>query len=81
MDVCTADTVIIDSPAVHKVPLDAHGPIGQNLGALLIGRSSATLQGIFVHLGVIDVDFTGQICAVVSTPTPPAVTPAQTRIA
>ncbi|NXJ28961.1 POK9 protein, partial [Dicrurus megarhynchus] len=81
VDVCTADTVIVDSPAVHKVPLGAHGPIGQGLSALLLGRSSATLQGIFVHPGVIDADFTGQICAMVSTPTPPAVIPAHTRIA
>lgn len=34
-----------------------------------------------MHPGVIDADFTGQVCAMVSTPTPPAVIPAHSRIA
>ncbi|XP_050166939.1 uncharacterized protein LOC126637609 [Myiozetetes cayanensis] len=71
MDVSTASTVTISTMGVHKVPLDAWGPIGRGLSALLIGRSSATIQGIMVHVGVIDADYTGQICAMVSTPTPP----------
>lgn len=41
------------------------------MGAFLMGRSSATLQGITVHLGLIDADFTGQICTMVSTSTSP----------
>ncbi|RMC12170.1 hypothetical protein DUI87_11306 [Hirundo rustica rustica] len=44
-------------------------------------RSSATIQGIMVHLGLIDVDFSGQIHAVVSTPTPPLTIPKGTQIA
>lgn len=71
MDVHTTATVILESCPVYKVPLDAFGPLGQGFSALLAGRSSVTLKGIFVHPGVIDADFTGQICAVVSTPTPP----------
>lgn len=39
------------------------------------------MQGIFVHPGVIDADFTGQICAMVSTPTLPVTIPEKTRIA
>lgn len=70
MDVHTAATVILESCRVYKVPLDAFGPLGQGLCALLVGRSTATLQGIFVHPGVIDAEFTGQICAMVSTSTP-----------
>lgn len=71
MDVSTTTTVTLYSCQVHKVPLNACGPLGQGLSALLVGRLSPTLQGIFVHPGVIDADFTGQICAMVSTPTPP----------
>ena len=51
------------------------GPIGKGLSALLLGRSSATLQG------VIDADFTGQIYAMLSTPSPPVTIPEKTRIA
>lgn len=39
------------------------------------------MQGIFVHPGVIDTDFTGQICAMVSTPTLPVTIPEKTHIA
>lgn len=70
VDICTAATVILDSCKVHKVPLDAFGPLDEGKSALLMGRSSATLQGITVHLGLIDADYMGQICAMVSTPTP-----------
>lgn len=81
MDVSTDNAIAIDSLKVHKVPLEAHGPIGKGLSALLLGRSSAVLQGIFVHPGVIDADYMGQICAMVSTPTLPMTIPAKTRIA
>ncbi|KAL2311248.1 hypothetical protein Nmel_002941, partial [Mimus melanotis] len=54
---------------------------GHRLSALLVGRSSATIQGIFVNPGVIDTDFTGRTCAMVSTPCPPVTIPAGTRIA
>ncbi|RMC21449.1 hypothetical protein DUI87_02315 [Hirundo rustica rustica] len=76
MDVSITNTITIDSLKVHKVPLEAHGPIGRGLSALLLGRSNATLQGIFVHPGVIDADYMGPICAIVSTPTPPMTIPA-----
>lgn len=81
MDVCTAATVVLESSEIRKVPLEAFGPLGGGMSALLMGRSSATLQGIIVHLGLIDADFTGQICAMVSTPTPPVTIPKGTRLA
>lgn len=81
MDVYTTATTVLESCRVYKVPLNAFGPLGQGLSALLVGRSSVTLQGIFVHPGVIDADFTGQISAMVSTPTPPVTIPERTRIA
>lgn len=81
MDVSTADTVTINDYQIHKVPLDAWGPIGKGLSALLIGRSSSTLQGLIIHVGVIDADYTGQICAMVSTAIPPVTITKGTRIA
>ncbi|RMC19613.1 hypothetical protein DUI87_03173 [Hirundo rustica rustica] len=81
VDVCTAKSVVIDSDKIHKVPLDAFGPLGDGMSAFLMGRSSATIQGIMVHLGLIDADFSGQIHAMVSTPTPPLTIPKGTRIA
>lgn len=63
------------------MPLDAWGPVGKGLSAFLIGRSSTTLQGLMVHVGAIDADYTGQICAMVSTATPPVTIEKGTRLA
>ncbi|XP_037228041.1 uncharacterized protein LOC119140647 [Falco rusticolus] len=81
MDVYASESVTLTNHGVFKVPLNAQGPIGKGLSALLIGRSSTTLQNIQVHVGVIDADFTGQICALVSTPVPPVTIPKNTRLA
>ncbi|RMC20698.1 hypothetical protein DUI87_01550 [Hirundo rustica rustica] len=81
VDVCTAESVVIDSDKIHKVPLDAFGPLGDGMSAFLIGRSSATIQGIMVYLELIDADFSGWIQAMVSTPTPPLTIPKGTQIA
>ena len=81
MDVCTTHTVTLSIQGVHKVPPEAWGPIGKGLSALLIGRSSSTLQGLMVHVGVIDAGYHGQICAMVSTATPPVTIKGGTRIA
>ncbi|RMC12182.1 hypothetical protein DUI87_11318 [Hirundo rustica rustica] len=77
----SAESVVIDSDKIHKVPLDTFGPLGDGMSAFLMGRSSATIQGIIVHLGLIDADFSGQIHAMVSTATPPLTIPKGTRIA
>ncbi|RMB93183.1 hypothetical protein DUI87_30412 [Hirundo rustica rustica] len=77
----STESVVIDSDKIHKVPLDAFGPLGDGMSAFLMGRSSATIQGIIVHLGLIDADFSGQIHAMVSTPTSPLTIPKGTRIA
>ncbi|NXP79578.1 POK9 protein, partial [Ramphastos sulfuratus] len=70
VDVSTAIEITSMDGNVHKIPLDAWGPLGGGLSALLVGCSSTTLQWLFVHVGVIDADFTGQILVMVSTPTP-----------
>ena len=81
MDVSTANAITISDRQIHRVPLDAWGPTGNGLSALSIGCSSSTLQGLMVHVGVIDGDYTGQICAMVSTATPPVTIPQGTRLA
>lgn len=70
MDVVTSLTVTISTSKVYTIPLKAEGSIRKGLSVLLIGRSSTTMQGIIVHPGVVDADFTGQIHAMVSTTTP-----------
>lgn len=60
------------------------GPVkinGEPVGALLIGRSSATLNGIQVLTGLIDKDYTGDIQIIVSAMFPPVFIPKETRIA
>lgn len=81
MDVTTASDILINDTKVHKVPLQAHGPLGLGLSALLVGRSSVTLQGLFVLPGIIDADYEGQIQAMVWTPSPPVMIPRNSRIA
>lgn len=76
MDVSTSISVTITTLEVHKIPLEAERPIRRGL---LTGRSSATLQGIYVHPAVIDADFTGGIQAI--DPTPPVTILGKTRIA
>lgn len=81
MDVITAASVPISNNKVHEIALDAFGPVGYGLSALLMGRSSITLQGLFVERGVINADCLGQICATVWTLSPPVAIPKKSRIA
>uniref|UniRef100_A0A8U8B204 dUTPase-like domain-containing protein n=1 Tax=Geospiza parvula TaxID=87175 RepID=A0A8U8B204_GEOPR len=74
MDVASSVAVTLMTTQPEKVPTGIKGPIiidGQPMGALLLGRSSATMLGLFVLPGVIDADFTGEICVMVYTPFPP----------
>ncbi|NXI48650.1 POK9 protein, partial [Galbula dea] len=57
-----------------KIPTGTYGPIkiqGQNYGALLLGRSSASIMGLFILPGVIDADYTGEIQIMAHTLFPP----------
>ena len=47
---------------------DFKGPLLPNTVGLLLGHSSVTLQGLVVHPGVIDSDYTGQVKIMVSSP-------------
>lgn len=77
------DITLLDSRP-QKVPTNIHGPItinGQTYGALLLGRSSSGIQGLFILPGVIDADYTGVISIVLQTNFPPIHVPAGSRIA
>ncbi|NXN60087.1 POK9 protein, partial [Rynchops niger] len=81
MDVATATDITIIDQKGHRVPLTLYGLLGRGLSALLIGQSSTTAQGLFVLPGVIDADYTGQIQAMLWTPSLPVSIPAGSRIA
>ncbi|NXF79392.1 POK9 protein, partial [Sclerurus mexicanus] len=77
------EVVLIDTRAV-KIPTGIQGPVeyrGSPSGALLLGRSSAGLKGLFVLPGVIDADFQGEIQIVAMAFFPPLTIPAGTKIA
>lgn len=81
MDLETAVEIILWDTQVQYMPTNVHGPLGNGLSALLLGRSSATKKGLFVLPGVIDADFTGQIKIMVWSPSPPVNILAASRIA
>jgi len=83
VDVLTTEDITLTDNSVHRIPVNAHGPLplGHDLSALLLGCSSIRAQGIFVSPGVIDADYTGPIQAMVWTPSPPVSIQAGTRLA
>lgn len=75
-------TLIDNQP--QKVPTTFKGPIHSSehdVGALLLGRSSAGLKGILVIPGLIDADYTGVIQIVAYTLHPPLFIPQGSKIA
>ncbi|NXX87372.1 POK9 protein, partial [Urocolius indicus] len=73
-DLAAAIDLTLMTALPHKVPTDVNGPLiieGRALGALVIGRSSASMLGLFVLPGVIDADYTGNIMIMVYIPNPP----------
>ncbi|NWR25962.1 POK9 protein, partial [Emberiza fucata] len=73
LDLAASVAVTLMTSQPEKVPTGIKGPIiinGQPMGALLLGRSAATMTGLFVLTGVIDAGFTGEICVMVYTPFP-----------
>ncbi|RLV62935.1 hypothetical protein DV515_00018794, partial [Chloebia gouldiae] len=74
MDLAAAVEVNIMTTSPIKIQTGVKGPIminGQTVGGLLLGRSSAFMMGLFVLLGVIDADYTGEIMIMAHTPFPP----------
>ncbi|NXU80842.1 POK9 protein, partial [Oreotrochilus melanogaster] len=77
------DYTLIDTKP-QRIPTGIKGPIavgGQAVGALLIGRASATMVELNIAVGLTDADYTGEIYIMVQTLYPPLHIPAGTRIA
>lgn len=81
IDLVTSESVTLETPEVKVVAMGVWGLLGGNKSALLIGRSSTTLQGLFVLPGVIEADYQGEIKIMVWTPMPPCFVPAGSHIA
>ncbi|KFV41469.1 hypothetical protein N328_01809, partial [Gavia stellata] len=84
LDLATAvECTLVDKRPV-TIPSTTTGPIfidNKAHGALLLGRSSSGLQGLYVLPGVIDADYKGTVSIAVQTLFPPLYIPAKSKIA
>lgn len=81
LTLATAHTVTLSDSSVHLLSTNVSGPLPPKTQALLIGRSSTTLSGLFVLPGVIDSDSNETIKIMAWTPSPPCIVPGGSRIA
>ncbi|NXB23096.1 POK9 protein, partial [Rhagologus leucostigma] len=81
VDLVTSTTVTLLDPSVHLLSTETFGLLGGGRSALLLGRSSVRLSGLFVFPGVIDSGFTGEIKIMVWMLFPPCAVPGGSRIA
>ncbi|NWX64392.1 POK9 protein, partial [Promerops cafer] len=81
LHLATSIAVTFLDSSVHLLPTGIFGPPRSQKSALLLGRSSITLSGLFVLPGVIDSDFVGEIKIMAWTPFPPCTAPQVTRVA
>ncbi|NXI59572.1 POK9 protein, partial [Chloroceryle aenea] len=83
LDVATAIDIMLTNDKVELIPSDIDGPLSsnKNIGALLIGTSSASVKGIFVIPGVIDADYEGNIKIMAHAQLTPIWVPKGTKIA
>ena len=69
LDLCsTPQLVLTPHMGVQLVDTDFKDPLPADMVGLILGRSSVTMQGLIVHPGVIDSDFTGKVKIMVSSP-------------
>uniref|UniRef100_A0A8C3TVQ0 dUTPase-like domain-containing protein n=1 Tax=Catharus ustulatus TaxID=91951 RepID=A0A8C3TVQ0_CATUS len=74
LDLAAAVDVTLLNNHPVKIYTGLYGPIivgEQPVGGLLLGRSSASMQGLFVLPGVIDSDYTGELMIMAYTLFPP----------
>ncbi|NXD51105.1 POK9 protein, partial [Corvus moneduloides] len=84
LDLATAIDVTLTDDRPQKVPTGIKGPLiinGQCHGALLLGRFSSSMKGLFILTGLIDKDYKGEICIMVQTHFPPVHILAHSKIA
>lgn len=77
----TAVSATITDDKVSVLDTTSVGPLGDDLAALVIGRSSATKQGLFVLPYVVNADYSGVIKLLLKVFCPPAVIPQGSVIA
>ncbi|NWH90202.1 POK9 protein, partial [Aegithalos caudatus] len=80
LDLATSITLTLLDSSVHLLPTGIFGPPGPQTSALLVGRSSTTILGLFVLPGVIDSDSVGEIKIMAWIPFPPCTVPQGTCI-
>ncbi|NWT27212.1 POK9 protein, partial [Cardinalis cardinalis] len=84
LDLATSiDCTLIDFK-LQRIPTGIKGPVtagGQTMGALLIGRSSASMVGLTIIVGLIDANYIGEIQIMAQTLFPPLFIPAGSQIA
>lgn len=69
LDLCsTAYTVLTPDMGVQALPTGIYGPLPADTFGLIVGRSSSTMEGLMIHPGVIDSDYTGEIEVMASSP-------------
>ncbi|NWQ97137.1 POK9 protein, partial [Burhinus bistriatus] len=81
LDLATAHTVTLLDSSVHLLSTNISGPLPPRTQALLLGRSSTSLSGLFVLPGVIDSDSIDEIKIMAWTPFLPCTIPKGSRIA
>ncbi|NWW69394.1 POK9 protein, partial [Ifrita kowaldi] len=84
LDLATTVNVTLIDRSVVKVATGVCGPPaanGQEVGALLIERSSAALKGLTIVPRLIDADYTGEIMVMLKTDFPPIFIPKRSKIA
>ncbi|NXM09842.1 DUT nucleotidohydrolase, partial [Tyrannus savana] len=74
LDLAAAVDTILFTTEPQTISTGVQGPLiinNKTMGALLVGRSSLSLAGLFVLPGVIDADYAGEIKIMAYTPFPP----------
>ena len=71
VDLAASKSVTLLDNMVPLIPTGVYGPLGNGRSALLLGRSSTTLEGLFILPGVTDADYEWEIRIMAWTPGPP----------
>lgn len=64
----TTRTVLTPMMGCQPIPVNMQGPLPPNTVGLILGRASVLLQGLTIHPGVIDSDYTGIIHVLCASP-------------
>lgn len=73
--------VLTPEMGIQALPTGVWGPLPSGTLGLLLGRNSTTMQGIIVHPGIINADYTGEIKIMTGSPSKISAIQAGQRIA